>query len=83
MTSPAMVPLTTVSSLMEARVVTARLGADGILAQWRGGDATYVLPRPVQVLVLRGQAEEARQLLLADQVEAVFDDVTGGMPDDG
>ncbi len=74
--SPVMVPLTTVGSSFEARVVMARLGADGILTQSRGGgDGTYPLPGPVQVLVLVDQADEARELLMADQVEALFDDV--------
>ncbi|MGH9016499.1 MAG: hypothetical protein ACRDY1_02010 [Acidimicrobiales bacterium] len=80
MASPVMVPLTTVGSAFEARVVMARLGADGILTQSQGGgDGTYPLPGPVQLLVVRDRAEEARELLLADQVEALFDDG----PDDG
>lgn len=53
----------------------ARLGADGILTQSRGGgDGTYPLPGPVQLLVLVDQADEARELLMADQVEALFED---------
>ena len=71
-----MVPLTTVGSMFEARVVMARLGAEGILTQLRGaGDGPYPLPGPVEVLVEVGQAGEARELMLADQVEALFDDV--------
>jgi hypothetical protein len=78
-----MVPLTTVGSSFEARVLVARLGADGILTQSRGGgDGTYPLPGPVQVLVLVDQADEARELLMADQVEALFDDVASGPADD-
>jgi hypothetical protein len=74
--SPVMIPLTTVGSSFEARVLVARLGADGILTQIRGGgDGTYPLPGPVQVLVVVDQADEARELLMADQVEALFDDV--------
>jgi hypothetical protein len=81
--SPVMVPLTTVGSSFEARVLMARLGADGILTQSRGGgDGTYPLPGPVQVLVLVDQADEARELLLADQVEAIFDEMTLGTLDD-
>jgi hypothetical protein len=79
-----MVPLTTVGSSFEARVVMARLGADGILTQARGGgDGTYPLPGVVQLLVLVDQADEARELLMADQVEAIFDDITEGLPEDG
>jgi len=70
-----MVRLTTVGSTFEGRVLVARLGADGILAQLSGApDGPYPLPRTLDVLVEADQAEEARQLLLADQVEAVFDD---------
>jgi len=78
-----MVPLTTVGSAFEARVVMARLGADGILTQTRGGgDGTYPLPGAVQVLVAVDQADEARELLMADQVEALFEDVSLGTPDE-
>jgi hypothetical protein len=77
-----MVPLTTVGSSFEARVVMARLGADGILTQSRGGgDGCYPLPGPVQLLVLVDQADEARELLMADQVEALFEDSSTGGPD--
>jgi hypothetical protein len=52
----------------------ARLGAEGILAQLHGArDGPYPLPGPVEVLVVSEQADEARELLLADQVEALFD----------
>ena len=74
--TPLMVHLTTVGSMFEARVVMARLGAEGILTQLRGpGDGPYPLPGPVEVLVVVDQAGEARELLLADQVEALFDGV--------
>ena len=60
--------------MFEARVVMARLGAEGILTQLRGaGDGPYPLPGPVEVLVVVDQAGEARELMLADQVEALFD----------
>jgi len=69
-----MVHLTSVGSTFEGRVVIARLGAEGILAQLRGArDGPYPLPGPVEVLVTSEQAQEARELLLADQVEAMFD----------
>jgi hypothetical protein len=74
-----MVPLTIVGSAFEARVMMARLGADGFLTQSRGGgDGTYPLPGPVQVLVVADQIDEARELLLADQVEALFADAEPG-----
>ena len=71
-----MVHLTTVGTMFEARVVMARLGAEGILTQLRGGgEGPYPLPGPVEVLVVVDQADEARELLLADQVEALFDEM--------
>jgi hypothetical protein len=70
-----MVPLAVVGSLFEARVMMARLGADGFLTSSHGGgDDTYPLPGPVQVFVVADQVDEARELLLADQVEALFGD---------
>jgi hypothetical protein len=69
-----MVPLTTVGSTFEGRVVAARLGSEGILVQLRGAhDGPYPLPGTVEVLVAVDQVNEARELMLADQVEAVFD----------
>jgi hypothetical protein len=60
----------------------ARLGADGILTQSRGGgDGTYPLAGPVQLLVYVDQADEARELLMADQVEALFEDGGNGSLD--
>ncbi|MGH9029538.1 MAG: hypothetical protein ACRDV4_07980 [Acidimicrobiales bacterium] len=74
MMSRRMVPFTTVSSTFEGRVLMARLGAEGILTQLRGAhDGPYPLPGPVDVLVDSDQVEEARELLLADQVEALFE----------
>jgi len=76
-----MVHLTTVGSAFEGRVVMARLGADGILTQMLGArEGPYPLPGPVEVLVAADQADEARELLLADQVEALFDDATEDHP---
>jgi hypothetical protein len=54
--------------------MVARLGAEGILTQLRGShDGPYPLPGPVEVLVASDQVDEARELLMADQVEAMFD----------
>lgn len=73
-----LVPLTTVGSRFEGQVLVARLGADGILAALRGGDTVYPIPGPVDVLVEAERAPEARQLLLADQVEAAFSETPPG-----
>jgi hypothetical protein len=66
-----MVHLTTVGSAFEGRVLVARLGADGILAQLRGAsEGPYPLPGTVDVLVDAEQIDEARQLLVADELGA-------------
>ena len=73
-----MVPLTVTASTFEAQVLCARLGAEGILTEMRGNmQGPYPLPGLVTVLVEADHAEEVRQLLLADQVEAVFDQYPG------
>jgi hypothetical protein len=73
-----MVPLVVTASEFEAQVLCARLGADGILTQMRGAThGPYPLPGLITVLVEADQADDARQLLLVDQVEAVFDEDPG------
>ncbi|HZD64622.1 MAG TPA: hypothetical protein VE152_00830 [Acidimicrobiales bacterium] len=76
MVSRPTVHLTTVTGLFHARVVVARLGAEGILTDLRGASGTtYPLGGEIQVLVDPDRAVEARQLLLADEVAAAVDDV--------
>jgi hypothetical protein len=59
-----MVLLTTAGSMFEGRVIVARLGAHGILAQLQGGsEGPYPLPGTVHVLVDAAQADEARKVL--------------------
>jgi hypothetical protein len=66
-----MVHLVTVGSAFEGRVLVARLGADGILAQLRGdADGPYPLPSTVDVLVDAAQVDEARTLLDAAPLDA-------------
>ena len=77
-----MVPLLTVASGFEARVVAARLGSEGITVTLRGAvDGPYPFG-DVFVDVDSSQAADARALLLADEVEAVFVDRSAG-PDAG
>ena len=72
-----MVPLTTAWTTFEARVVSARLGAAGILTRLVGeSDGPYPLPGPVLVLVEACAADDARALLLADRVEDAFFEVS-------
>jgi hypothetical protein len=67
-----MVRLLTASSAFHARVVAARLGAEGILTELRGGaDGPYPLGA-VDVYVEAGDLPAARELLLADEVEAAL-----------
>ena len=70
-----MVPVRKVSDQFEARVIAARLGAAGIVAQLRGGGIEGPYPMgPIEVLVAEEDVDSARELLLADDVESAFDD---------
>jgi hypothetical protein len=74
-----MVPVATAGSSFEARVIAARLGADGIVWQFRGTLDGPLGPIPggqVTVLVVEDDYEAARDLLLADEVESSFTDPT-------
>ena len=69
-----MVVLTTVVGSFHGRVLCARLGAEGVAAELSPPtDGPYPLPREVDVLVRADQLELARQILLADAVDAAFD----------
>ncbi len=70
-----MVPLTTVSGSFEAHVMAARLESEGIDAQLRGAlDGPYGLTvgamARVDVFVPAEQLDDARYVLLADEVDA-------------
>jgi hypothetical protein len=67
-----MVHLVTTASAFEGRVLAARLGSEGIVVTLRGAvDGPYPFGE-VFVDVDESQLSLARQLLLADEVEAVF-----------
>jgi hypothetical protein len=69
-----MVHLTTASGSFHARVLAARLGADGILTELRGDAAgPYPLHHEVEVLVPVDDLDVARELLLVDDIEAPTD----------
>jgi hypothetical protein len=69
-----MVRLTTVSTTFHARVIAARLGAEGIVTDLRGNvDGLYPMG-DVHVYVSEEDLPEAQELLLADEVESAFDD---------
>lgn len=67
--------LISVHDAFHARVIAARLGSDGILTELRGAvDGPYPVRGEVRVYVGTEDFPVARQLLLADEVEAIFDD---------
>jgi hypothetical protein len=69
-----MAHLTTVGGSFHARVVAARLGAEGILVELRGPvDGPYPDLGSVDVWVPEDQLGEAREVLLGDAVDAAFD----------
>jgi hypothetical protein len=69
-----------VHSAFHARVIAARLGADGIVTQLRGNvDGPYPIG-DVSVWVDEEDADCARELLLADEVESAFDLPETGEP---
>jgi hypothetical protein len=68
-----MVHLRTVPNSFHARVIAARLGADGIVTQLRGAvDGMYPIG-DVMVFVREDDFDDAQELLLADEVESVFE----------
>ena len=69
-----MVRLATVRTTFHARVIAARLGAEGIVTDLRGNvDGIYPMG-DVHVFVREEDLESAQELLLADEVESAFDD---------
>jgi hypothetical protein len=73
MTPIRMVHMRTVPTAFHARVIAARLGAEGIVTQLRGNIGGPYPFGEVSVWVDAEDAEVARDLLLADEVEASFD----------
>ena len=81
-----MVPVAKVADAFSARVLSARLGSDGIVTQLRGGgvDGPYPIG-DVEVLVSTSDLGIAREILLAEEVESAFegaDQNTGADPDE-
>jgi hypothetical protein len=73
MTPIRMVHMRTVPTAFHARVIAARLGAEGIVTQLRGNMGGPYPFGEVSVWVDADDAEVASDLLLADEVEASFD----------
>jgi hypothetical protein len=72
-----MVRLATVRTTFHARVIAARLGAEGIVTDLRGNvDGIYPMG-DVHVFVAEEDLPAAQELLMADEVESAFDDPGG------
>lgn len=72
-TSPSqMVHVRTVPTAFHARVIAARLGAEGIPTDLRGNVGGPYPFGDVSVWVPEEDADEASELLMADEVEAAF-----------
>ena len=69
-----MVRLLTLRNTFHARVVAARLGSEGILTELRSNvDGPYPMG-DVHVYVTEDDLDDARELLMADEVESAFDE---------
>jgi hypothetical protein len=69
-----MVWLMTAANAMEARIIAARLGSEGIVWEFRGSVDGPLALGPVEVLVDVDDFESAKELMLAAGVES-FDAV--------
>lgn len=69
-----MVRLATVGTSFHARVIAARLGAEGIVTDLRGNVDGFYPVGEVHVYVDLEDLEEAREILLVDDVESAFDE---------
>jgi hypothetical protein len=67
-----MVRLMTARSPMEAKLFAARLGAEGIVWELRGSVDGPLAMGPIEVLVDAEAIDDARELLLVDEVESSF-----------
>jgi hypothetical protein len=73
-----MLPVATVAGGFEAKIVIARLGAEGVLCQTRGdSDSVYPFSR-VEILVPEDELDQARELL--DAAPADDDDWAQAFP---
>jgi hypothetical protein len=80
-----MVRLATVNSSFHARVIAARVGAEGIVTELRGNlDGPYPMG-DVHIFVEETDLPTAQELLMADEVESAFEEdgelvLEGGEP---
>ena len=67
-----MVRLMTAANAMEARIIAARLGSEGIVWDFRGSVDGPLALGPVEVLVDADGFETAKELLMVDDLESSF-----------
>ena len=73
-----LVYLTTVVGSVAGHLIVGRLQAEGIAAATSGPtDGPYPFPIELNVLVPAGDLDRAKEILLADAVEASFDELGG------
>jgi hypothetical protein len=71
--------LTTVVGSVAGHLVVGRLRAEGVAATMRGPvEGPYPFPSEIDVLVPAADLDLAREILLADAVEATFDEMGRG-----
>jgi hypothetical protein len=69
-----MTTVATAASAFQAKVIAARLGAEGIVWELRGNvDGMYPLGS-IEVRVESDHEEVAREILMVDEVESAFDE---------
>ena len=67
-----MLLLTNATGSFHARVIAARLGAEGIACEVRAGSWPFPTPGDVKIFVREEDFAEASEVLLFDRVDAVF-----------
>ena len=87
-TRPAFVPLATVSDVMTARITVARLESEGIPARVHGeGLGPYRLTvgefAATQIWVAEDRIDEARQVMMASEIDAIPDPAADETPGTG
>jgi hypothetical protein len=78
-----MVPVASGPNEIHAQIIGARLGAVGIVWELRPTVGAPYAVGAVEVMVESDRLEEARDLLLADEVESVFATADDDREDDG
>jgi hypothetical protein len=73
--------LTTVVGTVQGHLIVGRLRTEGVEAVMSGpGDGPYPFPSEVEILVPDSQLALAREVLIANAVESVFDDEDDSQP---